>query len=119
MELPHARAFVAVVASGSFSAAAASLHLTQGAVSKHVAALESQIGLVLLRRSNRGVALTEAGHLLLPVARDLIASHARADEAAHRIAASARRSIGRELPTGGRRVGRSRRSVHDDLSYEV
>lgn len=66
MDLRHAGALVAVVDSGGFRPAGEAPGLTQGAVSKHVAALESQTGLVLLRRTNRGAALTEPGRLFLP-----------------------------------------------------
>jgi DNA-binding transcriptional LysR family regulator len=50
---------------GSFSAAAEALNFTQPAVSQHISALEREIGTSLLRRSRTGVALTEAGDLLL------------------------------------------------------
>jgi DNA-binding transcriptional LysR family regulator len=54
----------AVVRHGSFSAAAAELHVTQPAVSRHVAILERQLGALLVRRSAQGVAPTEAGRVL-------------------------------------------------------
>jgi len=54
----------AVIAEGSFSAAAGSLGLTQPAVSRHVAQLEQRLGTQLVRRSKRGAAPTEAGRLL-------------------------------------------------------
>ena len=54
-------AFDAVARSGSFTAAAQDLSLTQGAVSRQVAQLEGQLGVVLIERSVRGAALTVAG----------------------------------------------------------
>jgi DNA-binding transcriptional LysR family regulator len=54
----------AVLARGSFSAAAADLNLTQPAVSRQVSLLERQLGTQLVRRTQRGVHPTEAGHLL-------------------------------------------------------
>ena len=45
---------------GSFSAAAEALHLTQSAVSQHVAALEREVGLPVVERSTRPIGLTEA-----------------------------------------------------------
>lgn len=54
-------AFVRVVETGSFSAAARLLQVGQPAVSKTVAQLESQLGVSLLVRSTRGLTPTEAG----------------------------------------------------------
>ncbi|MBA2545513.1 MAG: LysR family transcriptional regulator [Solirubrobacterales bacterium] len=53
-----------VVARGSFSAAADSLHLSQSAVSQQVAALEREVGLQLLERTSEGPKLTTAGEKL-------------------------------------------------------
>jgi DNA-binding transcriptional LysR family regulator len=53
--------FVAVVDSGSFSAAAGRLNVGQPAVSKLVAQLEDRLGVKLLVRSTRGLTATEAG----------------------------------------------------------
>jgi DNA-binding transcriptional LysR family regulator len=55
----------AVVAHGSFSAAAGDLGLTQPAVSRQVSLLERQAGTQLVRRTQRGVFPTEAGRLLV------------------------------------------------------
>ncbi|TMM41999.1 LysR family transcriptional regulator [Colwellia ponticola] len=55
------RAFVAVVAEGSFSNAATSMQLSPQLVSKYVAKLEDQLGIRLLNRTTRKVSLTEAG----------------------------------------------------------
>src|SRR3954452_3902839 len=57
------RTFAAVVRLESFSAAARELGYTQSAVSQHIAALEADLGFVLLHR--RPVAPTEAGTRLL------------------------------------------------------
>ena len=54
-------AFDALARTGSFTEAAADLSLTQGAVSRQVAALEAQLGASLVERGARQVALTEAG----------------------------------------------------------
>jgi DNA-binding transcriptional LysR family regulator len=55
--------FAAVVAEGSFSAAARRLGLTQPAVSLQVRGLEEHFGHTLLARSGRAVRLTDAGQL--------------------------------------------------------
>src|SRR5438552_1065458 len=54
-------AFVLVVDTGSFSAAARRLHVGQPAVSKLVAQLEEKLGVKLLVRTTRGLTATEAG----------------------------------------------------------
>lgn len=51
----------AVARTHSFTAAARDLGVTQGAVSRQVAQLEGQLGVVLIRRGARGTGLTEAG----------------------------------------------------------
>jgi LysR family glycine cleavage system transcriptional activator len=50
----------------SFTAAAGELHLTHGAVSRQIQALEAQLGVSLFRRRNRRIELTEAGLAFLP-----------------------------------------------------
>ena len=54
-------AFVVVVDTGSFSAAARRLNVGQPAVSKTVAQLEERLGVKLLVRTTRGLTATEAG----------------------------------------------------------
>jgi DNA-binding transcriptional LysR family regulator len=55
------QAFVLVVDSGSFSAAARRLNVGQPAISKSIAQLEDRLGVKLLVRSTRGLTPTEAG----------------------------------------------------------
>ncbi|MEW9272517.1 LysR family transcriptional regulator [Gluconobacter oxydans] len=55
--------FAKVVAQGSFSGAARSLGLSQTMVTKHIAALESRLGISLFHRSTRKLSLTEPGRL--------------------------------------------------------
>ncbi len=83
LELRHLQSFAAVAETGSFHEAADRLEYTQSAVSQHVAALESIVGVRLLERSRgrRTVEVTEAGRLLLRHADAVLArlSAARAD----------------------------------------
>ena len=69
----------AVVAEGSFSAAGKRLALTQPAVSRQISVLEAQVGLQLVRRSQRGVQATEAGRLLVGHAEAILERMALAD----------------------------------------
>jgi DNA-binding transcriptional LysR family regulator len=68
------RTFVAVVESGSFSAAARVMGVSQPAVTMQIQALEADVGATLLDRRYRKVELTEAGRTLLPHARDVIST---------------------------------------------
>lgn len=58
-------AFIAVARAGSFTRAAARLGVSQPALSYTVRALETKMGVPLLRRSTRHVSATEAGQRLL------------------------------------------------------
>ena len=80
------RAFVAVADRGSFSAAAAALHITQPALSRRIAELESALGLRLLERTSRRVALTQGGEDLLARCRQLLAEGASLHERARSLA---------------------------------
>lgn len=74
-DLPMAwiRSFLAVVDSGTFTAAAVATHRSQPRVSAHVAGVERVLGCRLLSRGARQVSLTEAGSQFLPHARAAIA----------------------------------------------
>lgn len=72
MDTQALTAFLAVVDEGSFSEAAASLHLTQPAISKRVATLENLLGTPVIDRSQRKLRLTDAGTRLLPYARRIL-----------------------------------------------
>ena len=71
MDTQNLRAFLLVAEAASFSVAAQKLHLTQPAVSKRVAQLESQLNTPLFDRIGRNISLTEAGKALLPHARSV------------------------------------------------
>lgn len=58
------RAFAAIARRGSLSGAAQELYVSQPAVSKHLAALETEVGKVLVTRGRGGATLTAAGEVL-------------------------------------------------------
>ncbi len=72
MDLNALQAFVAVAESGSFSAAAGRLFITQPAVSKRIKQLEEELDVKLFERIGRRVRLSPAGDVLLPRARELV-----------------------------------------------
>jgi LysR family transcriptional regulator, transcriptional activator of the cysJI operon len=78
------RAFAALARRGSFSGAAEELYVSQPAVSKHLAALEAEVGKPLVERGRTGSPLTPAGELLADYvlrAEALLANATRALEA--------------------------------------
>lgn len=66
------QAFVAVAEHSGFQRAAGSLHLTQAALSRRLQNLESYLGVKLLERTTRSVALTPLGAGFLPHARRML-----------------------------------------------
>ncbi len=72
IDLDGIKAFTTVAETSSFSLAANRLHLTQPAVSKRIALLESQMGVRLFDRIGRTVTLTEAGRALEPRALEIL-----------------------------------------------
>jgi DNA-binding transcriptional LysR family regulator len=82
VELRHLRYFLAVAEELSFSRAAERLHVAQPALSRTVQELERLLGVELLARTRRSVALTPAGTVLLSETRLLLQ---RVDEMERRI----------------------------------
>jgi DNA-binding transcriptional LysR family regulator len=72
--LRQLRAFVAVLETGSFSEAAASMHLSQAALSGLIRELESRVGVRLLDRTTRSVSPSAVGEAFEPMARRVLAS---------------------------------------------
>ena len=74
IELTQLRLFVAVAESGSYVQAARALYTSHSAVSRAVSALEKELGVPLIVRSNRLLGLTPAGELLLHEGKALLAA---------------------------------------------
>lgn len=73
VELRHLRSLVGVIEEGTFTDAGIELGISQAAVSRNVAALESALGVRLLHRTTRRVSLTPAGERVLRHARRALA----------------------------------------------
>jgi DNA-binding transcriptional LysR family regulator len=74
MEMIEIEAFVAIATEGSFTLAAARLHLSQPAVSRRIELLEQELGAPLFERGRSGARLTPAGDAFLPFARQILAA---------------------------------------------
>lgn len=66
------QAFVAIADQGSFQGAAGALHVTQTAVTLRLRKLEDFLGVTLIERTTRSIALTQIGQDFLPQARRLL-----------------------------------------------
>lgn len=73
LDLTALRSFVSVAEAGGVTKAAGLLNLTQSAVSMQLKRLEESLGLALLDRSGRGIALTPTGDQLLSYAKRMLA----------------------------------------------
>ncbi|HKZ78106.1 MAG TPA: LysR family transcriptional regulator [Pyrinomonadaceae bacterium] len=80
MEIRQLRAFVAIADTGTFTAGAARVHVTQAAISMQIRQLENEVGAKLFVRAPRRVILTEAGEHLLQRARQILREHEAALE---------------------------------------
>ncbi|MFF7725258.1 LysR family transcriptional regulator [Streptomyces sp. NPDC008001] len=76
------RTFLALARTGSFTAAAAELHLAQSTVTVQIRALEKELGTQLFDRLPRGATVTEAGRRLLEEAEAVLDAEARLRAAA-------------------------------------
>jgi DNA-binding transcriptional LysR family regulator len=73
MNLVQLQAFEAVARTGTFTAAAEELFVTQPSLSRQIGSLEQDLGSVLFQRGRGGASLTLAGATLLPIARRMLA----------------------------------------------
>ncbi len=80
IEVHELQIFIAAAEEENFSAAARRLHLSQPAISFQIQALEQRLKTLLFLRTGRRISLTEAGHDLLPMARELVSLSSRIEE---------------------------------------
>ena len=91
--LTQLRSFLAVVRSGSVTAAADELVVTQPSVSAAITALSREVGAPLLERDGRGVRPTPAGDAFAPYATDVIGLLDKGRQAAREAAAASERVL--------------------------
>jgi len=90
VEIRQLKAFVAIAETGTFTAAAARVHVTQAAISMQIRQLENEVGAKLFVRAPRHVILTEAGEHLLHRARQILREHDAAIEEISELAGAER-----------------------------
>ena len=81
MELRQLEYFIAIAEAGAFSRAAMRLAVPQPVLSRHIRALERELGTELYHRTGRGIVLTEAGRILEQHARGVLETTAGAKRA--------------------------------------
>lgn len=101
-----AQSFLTVAETGSLSAAARALGMTQPSLGRHIEKIEAALQVTLFHRAPRGLTLSEAGHALLPHARAM-----RDGARAFSLAAAARE----ERMAGTVRITASRVMAHFTL----
>lgn len=72
LDIHEMQIFLIAAETGSFSEAGRRLQMSQPAVSMQIRSLEKRLNVELFHRSGRHIALTEVGHSLVPLARDLV-----------------------------------------------
>lgn len=86
IDLDSLRCFDVAATTLRFRAAAARVHLSPAAFSDRIRRLEEGLGAALLSRTTRQVSLTEAGHRVLPLAREILSKVERLRGAAEETA---------------------------------
>jgi DNA-binding transcriptional LysR family regulator len=92
MELRHLQYFLVLAEEQNFSRAARRLHIAQPSLSQQIRRLEQELETELFDRSSRPVRLTNAGHLLLADARNLVQE---VDTTAREVRRAGRGEVGR------------------------
>ncbi|WP_304426563.1 LysR family transcriptional regulator [uncultured Adlercreutzia sp.] len=85
MEISLLREFIMLSQTLNYTKAAEILHLTQPTLSKHIVAMEKELGCSLLERDRRRVELTEAGNVFAAAALQMVDTYDNARDTIHEI----------------------------------
>lgn len=85
MELSLLREFIVLSQTLNYTKAAEILHLTQPTLSKHIVAMEKELGCSLLERDRRRVELTESGNVFAAAALQMVDTYDDAKQRIHDI----------------------------------
>ena len=88
MKISYLQEFAVLAGCLSYSTAARQLHVSQSALSKHIAALEADLGVELFTRNTHSVALTASGEDFIEYAQSIVSSYENARKLFHRTAAT-------------------------------
>ena len=99
MDMVKARYLLTLAESGTVTAAAERLGITQPALSRQLRRFEEELDLELFARAGSTLVLTDAARALLPTCRRLLAEAARAGRAASPATAIGRAATGTRPPT--------------------
>ncbi len=72
MELSHIREFIVLAETQNFLEASESLFISQSTLSRHIKAIENDLGHSLFDRTTRRVSLNKYGQLFLPYAKEMV-----------------------------------------------
>lgn len=81
MNIKQLEAFVLIADHKSFTKAAKLLYMTQPGISFQIKALETQLDITLIERQDKKVILTEAGEILYPEAKKILAAFQKVNDA--------------------------------------
>ncbi|HEU5442694.1 MAG TPA: LysR family transcriptional regulator [Steroidobacteraceae bacterium] len=90
MNLHHLSIFAAVAGTGSLTASARKLHISQPALSRELKTFEARLGVTLFERHSRGMRLTQAGQVLHHYAKRLFELEQTAEATLREIAGARR-----------------------------
>lgn len=99
MDIRQLKYFIAIAEEGSISAASQRLRIAQPSLSQHVIKIEQELGVTLVNRSPRGIALTEPGKILLHHAREICNSMAKCQELVRKSGSVLEGSVAIGLPS--------------------
>jgi len=93
MKLEYFEEFLMLANTGNYSIAAEKLYVSVSSLSRHIMLLERDIGAELFCRGPRTVSISEAGRLLIPYARKIVAARTEYLEALHEMRGDTRQEL--------------------------